>query len=53
MMIMRVSVVESLCQTTLSWIPALEYVLLGALGLLWLRLVASDSKCRRFLRPRR
>jgi hypothetical protein len=51
MTIMRVSLVESLCQTTLGWIPALEYMLLGALGLLWLRLIASDSKWHRFLRP--
>jgi hypothetical protein len=32
MEIMRVSLVESLCQMAKGWIPALEYVLSGARG---------------------
>jgi hypothetical protein len=32
MTIMRVPLVELLCQTVMEWIPALEYLLLGARG---------------------
>jgi hypothetical protein len=37
MAIMRVSFIESLCQTAIGWIPALEYMLSGMRGLLWPR----------------
>jgi hypothetical protein len=37
MAIMDVRLVESLCQTTMGLIPALEYRLSGTRGLLWPR----------------
>jgi hypothetical protein len=32
MVIMRVPLVESICQAVMGWIPALEYLLSGARG---------------------
>jgi hypothetical protein len=49
--IMHLSMVESLCQMPMGQILALEYVLLGAHGFLWPRLVALSNKCRPFPRP--
>jgi hypothetical protein len=43
---MRVTLVESLCQMTMGWIPALDYVWLGVRGFL-----TSGNKYRRFPRP--
>jgi hypothetical protein len=51
MVIMRVSMVELMCQMSMGWILALEYVLLGARGFLWPRLIVSGNKCHHFLRP--
>jgi hypothetical protein len=48
---MHLSMVESLCQMPMGQILALEYVLLGAHGFLWPRLVALSNKCRPFPRP--
>jgi hypothetical protein len=44
MEIMHVSLVELLCQTVMGWIPALEYMLSGAHGFLWPRLIKSGNK---------
>jgi hypothetical protein len=44
MMIMCVLVDELSCQAVMGWIPALEYLLLGVCGCLWLRLVLLDIK---------
>jgi hypothetical protein len=51
MMIMRVPLVESLCQTMMGQILTLEYMLSGAREFLWPRLNVSGNKYRRFLRP--
>jgi hypothetical protein len=48
---MRVSLVEPLRQVVMGRIAALEYMLLGACGLLWPRLVVPGAKCHRFPRP--
>jgi hypothetical protein len=53
MMTMPVPLVESLCQTVMGWILALEYLLSGACGLLRPRPIMSGNKCYRFLKPRR
>jgi hypothetical protein len=53
MQIMRVSLVQLVCQTMMGWILALEYTLSGTCGLLWPCLVEQGNKCRHFLRPRR
>jgi hypothetical protein len=50
-MIMRVSLVESLCQMVMGQILVFEYVLSGACGFLWPRLIASGNKCDHFPRP--
>jgi hypothetical protein len=50
MAIMRVHVVELLCQTAMGWIPVLKYFLLGACGRLWPCSIMPRIKCRRFLR---
>jgi hypothetical protein len=42
--IMRVSLVESLCQTMMGWITALAYMLLGVRVFLWSHLIASGNK---------
>jgi hypothetical protein len=52
MVIMCIPLVESLCQTWMGWIPALEYILSGMYGLLWPRPIVTGTKCHRFLRPR-
>jgi hypothetical protein len=52
MAIMCVSMVESLCQTPMGQILALDYVLSGAHGFLWPRLITSDNKCHCFPSPR-
>jgi hypothetical protein len=44
MTIMRVLVEELLCQAVMGQIPALECLLLGACGRLWLCLVLSGIK---------
>jgi hypothetical protein len=49
MVIMRVPLVESLCQMMMGRIPSLEYVLSGVYRFLCPRLVASGNKCRCFL----
>jgi hypothetical protein len=51
MAIMRVPLVESLCQTVMGWIPALNCMLSGTREFLWPCLVTSGNKCRRFPRP--
>jgi hypothetical protein len=51
MVIMRVSLAESLCQTMMGWISALEYVLSGVHGFLWPCLNMLGNKCHRFTRP--
>jgi hypothetical protein len=45
MAFMCVLVVESLCQAMMGWIPALDWLLLGASGSQWLRLVLFGIKC--------
>jgi hypothetical protein len=50
MAIMRVLVEELLCQTVMGWTPILEYLLSGACGCLWLRLIMPGIKCHRFPR---
>jgi hypothetical protein len=50
MAIMRVSMVELLCQTVMGWILALEYLLSGMRGRLWPRPVILGIKCHRFPR---
>jgi hypothetical protein len=50
MPIMRVPMVELLCQAVMGWIPALKYLLSGARGHLWPHPVVPDIKCHRFLR---
>jgi hypothetical protein len=50
MAFMCVSLIEHLCQVMMGWIPALEYILLGARGLLWPHLIVPDVKCHRFPR---
>jgi hypothetical protein len=44
MVIMRVLLVESLCQTVMGWISALKYMPSGTRELLWPRPVASGNK---------
>jgi hypothetical protein len=44
MTIMRVLVVELLCQAVMGWIPALECLLLGMRGHLWLCLALYGIK---------
>jgi hypothetical protein len=51
MAFMRVSLVEPLCQTVMGWIPALEYMLSGACGILQPCRIMLGAKCHRFLRP--
>jgi hypothetical protein len=50
MAIMRVHVVDLLCQATMGWIPVLNYLLLGARGRLWPCSIVPGIKWRRFLR---
>jgi hypothetical protein len=50
MAFMCVSLVELLLKA-MEWIPALEYMLSGARGLLRPHLVVPGAKCHRFLRP--
>jgi hypothetical protein len=49
-MFMRVSLVELLCQTVMGQIPALEYMVSGARGLLRPRPIVPSLKCCRFLK---
>jgi hypothetical protein len=50
MAIMRVLVVELLCQVVTGHIPTLECLLLDVSGRLWLRLVISGLKWPRYVR---
>jgi hypothetical protein len=50
MMIMRVSVVELLCQAATGRLLVLKYLLLGVCGRLWQCVVMPDIKCHCFLR---
>jgi hypothetical protein len=50
MVIMRVPLVDSLCQAVIGRIPAPEYMLSGACGLLWPHPVTIGTKCHSFLR---
>jgi hypothetical protein len=52
MMIMFVSLAESLCQMVMGRISALEYMLSGVRGFLWPCLNAPGNKCHRFPRAR-
>jgi hypothetical protein len=51
MAFISVALVELLCQVAMEGIPALEYVLSGACGLLRPRPILLDNKCYRFPRP--
>jgi hypothetical protein len=51
MAFMRVSLVEPLCQVSMGRIPALEYMLSGACGLLWPRPIVPGAKGCRFPMP--
>jgi hypothetical protein len=53
MALMRVSLVELLCQMVMGWLPTLEYMLSGMRGLLRPRPVVPGAKCHDFPRPRR
>jgi hypothetical protein len=50
MVIMRVLVVELLCQVVIGCVPVLESLLPGTRGRLWLCLVLPDIEWPRFLR---
>jgi hypothetical protein len=50
MMIMRIFVVELLCEAVMGWIPALECLLPGTRGCMWLCLVLSGIKWPRYMR---
>jgi hypothetical protein len=51
MVIMRVPVVELLCQVAMGWIPVLKYLLSGTQVLKYLLLgVTPGIKCHHFLR---
>jgi hypothetical protein len=52
MAIIHVSLVELLCQKTIGWILAHEYLLPWAHGRLWPSLVMLGIKYPRFPRPR-
>jgi hypothetical protein len=43
MMIVRVPLVDLLCQTMMGWILALEYLLPGTHGCMWSRLIMLGS----------
>jgi hypothetical protein len=52
MVIMRILVVDLLCQMAMGWPSVLEYMLSGACGFMWPCLVVLGIKCRRFPRTR-
>jgi hypothetical protein len=52
MVIMRVPVVELLCQAAMGQIPTLKCLLSGVCGCLWPHLVVSNIECHHFLRSR-
>jgi hypothetical protein len=51
MVFMRVPLVELLWQATMGWIPALEYMMSGARGILRPRPIMPGAKCHHFSRP--
>jgi hypothetical protein len=53
MVIMCVSLIESLCQTAMGQIAVLEYMLSGVHGLLRPSLIVPGNKCCHFPRLRR
>jgi hypothetical protein len=48
--IMRIPLVELLCQAAMGHILVLKYLLSGACGRLWSCLIVPSIKCRRFSR---
>jgi hypothetical protein len=44
MTLLRVSLVEPLCQAVMGWVPALEYMLSGMHGLLQLHPIVLGAK---------